>query len=108
MDMSSTGQSNACPQSPLLTFRECFVALLLFLILPLAYSAGQEKIAFNYPHDDYNLHGNHLAYIREYLYPLFICLARTLGLGLHNTEVICFGLALFWLWRETISFSKSR
>lgn len=97
--------------------RELLWTFFLFLILPLIYSAGQEKIAFNYPHDDYyfllrsddyHLHGNHLAYVREYLYSLFINVTRTLGLGLRNTEVLCYGIAMFWLWKEILNLSRNR
>lgn len=96
---------------------ELLITFFLFLILSLIYSAGQEKIAFNYPHDDYyfilrsddyDLHGNHLAYAREYLYSLFISISRVLGLGLRNTEVLCFSAALFWLWKEVLNLSGRR
>jgi hypothetical protein len=90
---------------------------LVFILIPLVYSTGQEKIAFNYPHDDYyflmrsndyDLRGEHLAYAREYLYSFFIDLNRIIGMPLRNTEVICFGIALFYLWLQVLNLSKSR
>ncbi len=90
---------------------------LVFILIPLIYSAGQEKIALNYPHDDYyflmrsndyDLQGSHLAYIREYLYSFFIDINRVLGMALRNTEVICFGIALFYLWTQVLNLTRSR
>jgi len=94
-----------------------YLVLFLLISIPLFFGMGQEIVALDSMHDDYyfllrsvdfNLQGNYLAGIKEVLYPYFIRFSSLFGLGLRNFEVICYGLALFCLWRQLVSLINSR
>jgi hypothetical protein len=99
-----------------------------FILVSIAamYSGGQEIRAIYSPHDSYyfilrsasfKLLGSynvpieeyfyHLAPIKEYLYSAFIKLSRVFGFSLRCFEVLCYGLAIFWLWDQTRKISES-
>lgn len=94
-----------------------FPALVVFISIPLFFGIGQEIVAFPGSHDDFyfilravslNMHGSYLAPIKELLYPLFIRISWIYGLGLRNFEVICYGIALFYLWSQIVSLTGNR
>ncbi len=94
-----------------------YVSLALFLALPLVFGSGQEIFAPFLPHDDYyfilkagawGMDGNQLAPIKEILYPLYIRLSWVFGLSLRNFEALCYGLALFSLWREVSALTGNK
>lgn len=93
-----------------------FAALFALVSLVLFFSGNQEIVAHNDPYDGYyfllrsasfDLMGNHLAPIKEYLYSLFIYVSRIYGLSLRNFEVICYGIALAWLWVQVKKLTHS-
>ncbi len=94
-----------------------FPALIVFISIPLFYGIGQEIIVFPGLHDDYyfilralslKMNGHYLAPIKELLYPLFIRISWVYGLGLRNFEVICYGISLFYLWRQLTILTDRR
>ena len=108
------------PHSMLERFRSLatspYVALLVFVGVPLLYSGGQEIISSAALHDNYyfllrsesiDLGGSYFAAIREYTYSLFVALPRAFGLNLRDFEVACYGAGLFALWIQTCKLTKS-
>jgi len=84
-------------------------AAFVIISIALVFSGHQEVLAKDAPYDEYyfllrsdsfNLMGSRLAPIKEYLYSLFIHVSRIYGLSLRNFEVICYGIALAWLWLQ--------
>ncbi len=90
--------------------------VLVLVIVPCLYSSTQEIYATYSPHDDYyflmrsldfKLMGSHLAPIKEYLYSAFLAVSRTTGFSLRTFEVACYGLALYFLYRQVRGLQKS-
>ncbi len=90
-------------------------ALVVFISIPLFFGIGQEIVVFPGLHDDYyfihralslKMNGNYLAPIKELLYPLFIRVSWLYGLGLRNFEVICYGISLFYLWKQITALTN--
>lgn len=91
-------------------------ALFTLTALALLFSGHQEVLAKNAPYDEYyfllrsssfDLMGSRLAPIKEYLYSFFIDISQVFGLNLRNFEVICYGIALAWLWGELRKLTRS-
>lgn len=91
-------------------------AVFILVSITAFYSGGQEIRAIFSPHDSYyfilrsesfELMENYLAPIKEYLYSAFVKLSRVYGFSLRDFEVLCYGLAIFWLWEQTSKVSES-
>jgi hypothetical protein len=90
-------------------------ALLILIGVTMIFSGGQEIFAIYSPHDDYYfimrtksfLFSGHSAAIKEYLYSAFVRVSRLYSISLRDFEVICYGIAVFCLWRQLSVLMKS-
>lgn len=89
-----------------------------FIIITIVFlfTGGQEIFALRDGHDSYyfiwrstsfDFRGSYLASIKEYPYSLFVWISQIYGISLRNFEVLCYGLALLWLWHQTVQMTKS-
>lgn len=94
-----------------------YLALFILVSIPLLYGAGQEIAASLSLHDDYyfllrsesfGMQGSHMAPIKEYLFSLFVALSRAYDFSLRSFEQLCYGLSLFYLWRQVARLTGSR